>query len=235
MAVAISEPTPEVITTTDTNTLATAAFTPTANTILVAAVFARLSVNLTPTMADSEGSWTREYSATYALPDALVHSLHLFWRKVGGSPVSITPTFDCTGDDFTAASISVFQITPDVVVAGNPIRQVTSNSVNTGTDPNVTFSSALQAANGYVAGIGSSLAAPGITAPSGWTETGEVSVASPNHTAWGGYRAGGETGTTITATAASSIWGMVAAEILNDEPAIKIAAISSGYHLQGLR
>lgn len=221
MAVAISE-VAEVITTSNTDTITAGAFTPTANSILVALVSGKATV-VAPTMSDSEGSWTLKGSA-YAWPSGDdSHRTAVFWRKVGGSPISITPAAVFSGDDFSAAGLFIFEVIPDTVVSGDPIRQVAFNAtpISAVADPNVTFLSALQTANGYVAHIMTGTqSSTAITAPSGWTETGEQGVSAPGTGSWGGFRAGGETGTTITATMAAAIWVMVAVEIYNSEPAV---------------
>lgn len=217
MAIAISEPTPEVATTTNTDTLATAAFTPAANSVLVAIVHALDSVLPTPTFTDSEGAWTLKTVFNWPTGD-LAHCSYVFWRKVGGSPVSIQPTFDCTGDPFIGCAIHPFQAIPDVLVAGDPIRQVAVNdsALTPSANPSVTFASALKTANGYVASM--SREAVGVTPPTSWTETAEHTITAPGQCFWGAYRAGGETGTTITATAAAEHWAMLAVEVYNDQP-----------------
>jgi hypothetical protein len=219
MAVAVSE-VAELNSTSNATSYAVSAFTPAGNTILVAIVAAKACVTLTPTMTDSEGTWTRELSDLWN-DDS--HGMHVFWRKVDGTPVSITPTFDSAGDAASNCGIFIFQVTPDVVASGNPIRQVVINAIANSSsptaDPNVTFSSAPLTANGMVAAIMTNQnSSAHVTTPSGWTETGESGQANFD-TGWSGHlRAGGETSTTITATATSSLWVMAAVEVWNDEP-----------------
>lgn len=220
MAIAISEPTPAVITTTDGTSFATAAYTPSANSIQVFIVFAKGAPVPTPTLTDTEGAWTRKYVAT-PWPEGASHGAFMFYRKVGASPVSITPTFDCTGDDFSSCAIVTFEVIPDTVVTGDPIRQVAFGTDVSASvvEPNVTFASALVTTNGYVAAVCNATNSTNqFTEPSGWTETRELGVGTNNTGAAGYFRAGGETGTTYSITGATSSWAMLAVEILNDEP-----------------
>lgn len=222
MAIAISEPTPAVLTTTDTTTLATASYTPTANSIQVFIVFAKGSVDAAPTLSDAEiGNWTLKYvSALW--PDGSSHGAYVFYRKVGGSPVAITPTFTTT-DSWSGCGIVTFEIVPDVVVSGDPIRQVafrTDVQANgSSANPGVTFASAVLTDNGYVMGISNNQnSTTQFTAPSGWTETRELGVAANNTGQGGFYRAGGETGTTFNVTLGQTTFAALGVEIWNDEP-----------------
>ncbi len=209
--------------TTNGTSYAFGAFTPSANTVLVAAVVSIAGDGVTlPTLSDSEGAWTRH---SYNYPGAPAsRPITLFWRKVGASPVSITPTFDSTGDSLNGAMGAIWQFTPDTVVSGIPIRQTAFPSPESaGANAVCTFASALDTANGYgmISYCDNSPYAMD-SAPTGWTQDVDTGIASPSVGLWAGHRAGGETGTTITATdAATNVGrGSLAFEVYNAEPPV---------------
>jgi hypothetical protein len=123
---------------------------------------------------------------------------------------------DVTSDAGTACVAYMFSVTGHNAGLAVPIRQSITNTA-TSTNPTVTFAQALNTNNGYVAGwmgaLSSTNPANVSTPPTGWTEIGDNGLATPTSNASGAFRAGGETGTTIAFTAASTVWGMIAAEI----------------------
>ena len=219
MAMAVSE-VAELATTTDvTTTVALGTFTPSASSILVAYCrFAGSDLSTVGTLSDSEGAWTEirhEFGDTNK-------AWYLFYRKVDATPVSITPTFDNGGDTLSNAEALIYQFVPDVVVAGNPIRQTVYSAWASSTNPSIVFASALQTANGYIM-----VSANGVnpyamdSPPSSWTQTCDTGITEGNSGLWGAFRAGGETGTTITATnATSTFWQAYGVEVYNDEPPV---------------
>lgn len=210
-------------------------FTPAANSILYAIVVSSGSDGSTlPTLTDTEGTWTRKRSDFL---DAGVRGCHIFWRKVGGSPVEISPLFDAGADSLTGCMAAIHRVIPDVMPSGDPIRQIAFNGPVTSADPNVTFAANLLNTNGYIAHSFNGINPYAMTAPpTDWTQTVDSGHAAPAVGIWTGYREGGETGTVITATRGStSGWHMWGAEIWNEDPsAVPIAAISVGYHLRGI-
>lgn len=211
----------ELADTSNANDYAVAAYTPAADTIQVAFVCMSGSDGSTVgTFDDSEGAWT-ENNHWFRPVSSPVRCNYVFWRKVDATPVSITPTFHCT-DTGTGCAILILEYNPDTMPSGDPIRQATITvGVSPGpyTDFTYTYSSALLTGNGYGVLINTDVNPAGGTAPSGWTETMDTGHASPAKGFWGGFRAGGETGTSyITTGSSTSSYDAVAVEVWNEEP-----------------
>jgi hypothetical protein len=207
--IAATRPTVGVASTTNTNTYALAAFTPTANSLLVVMVYATGTVITTPTVTGGSLTWTREVIQVIGSNEQAI-----FWARVGGSPVSTTITFDCTGDNATGAIVEVVQFTGYDATTNNPIKQAkTSTATTTSTNANVVFATALGTSNGYYITWSAGLAANSSAPPSGWTESNDLAYSTPASNAAGAYRAGGETGTTYTFTSASSTWTSMGVEV----------------------
>lgn len=232
MAVAISEPTTSVVTTTDGTSLALGSYTPSADSIQVAICVGKGTLTDAATLTDTEGAWTRE--AVGQFWDATFLSrMWVFWRKVDASPVAINPTLDTGADGFTAAGIMIFEIIPDVMPSGNPIRQYKFNANNSGTtsvSPTITFNSAPLTGNGLVASaVHATNAADFVEPPTDWTETRELAVSSPGTGPAGAYRAGGQTTTGVTFTLDSAdLWSIFAVEVWNEEPPTNAARARLG-------
>lgn len=206
MAIAASRPVSGLASTSNLSSYAMTAFTPSANCLLVVLVGAQGTVQATPTMTGGSLTWTREAIANNIGGSGA--SQVIFWAKVGGSPVSTAPTFDCTGDAGTGCFMTVIEFTGYDVNAANPIQQTKMpTAATTSTDANITFASALNTLNGYAIAWGGGLAAGSSAAPSGWTEADDMGFASPTSNMSTAYRAGGEsTAGAFTFTNASTTW-----------------------------
>lgn len=217
MAIAITE-VAELATSNNQGDYDLGTFTPSADSILVALVIGAGSDQSTiGTLSDSEGAWTRKRTDFF---DA-TKVFHVFWRKVDSSPVEITPNFNNGADTLTGCGAVIYQVIPDTMPSGDPIRQTVFTPPASGTNPSVTFGSALLTGNGYLACIFNGTVQPAAidAAPSGWTGTADNGFTAPLVGFWAGFRAGGETGTTITATNAESQFvGMWGVEVWNEEP-----------------
>lgn len=217
MAINPSRPVAGLASTSNLSSYAMTAFTPSANSLLVVLVAAAGTVAATPTMTGGSLSWTRE-AISINIGSSGGEQV-IFWAKVGGSPVSTAPTFDCTGDAATGCLMSVVEFTGYDANAANPIQQTKMpTALTTSTNPNITFGSALNTLNGYVAGwVGGFNTAPQSTAPSGWTEADDLAISSPNANVASAYRAGGEsTAGPFAFTSASTTWMTWGAEIKVD-------------------
>lgn len=201
-----SEPVAEVVSTTNATSYAFGAFTPSANAILVVMVFATDTV-AAGSMSGGSLTWTRKASYTWG-----AHTAYLFWARTGGSPASTTITFDCTGDAASGVSMSVVQFTGGDVVTADPIRQFRYGTA-TAANPSVTFASNMSTSNGYCAAFGINRTTVTSAPPGSWTETHDTGYSTPNAGGSGAFRAGGETGATVTFTAASGTWAMYAVEV----------------------
>lgn len=203
--------------TTNGTSYAFSSFTPAANSILVAGIISIASDGVTmPTMSDAEGAWTR-FGSTYNATTARLFTW--FWRKVDATPVAITPTFDSTGDSLNGILGVIWEFIPDVVVAGSPVRQTAYTTEANVANAVITFGSALQTANGYaMMGYSDNNPYAMDAPPTGWTQDVDTGMTTPTIGLWGGHRAGGETGTTITATDAAITRSTIGIEIFNNEP-----------------
>jgi len=209
MAIAITEPVVEVADTSNATSYSTGAFTPTANSLIVIFVF---SVSTATNGGMSGGSLI--WNQAFRMPNRANSSIcFCYWARVGASPSSMTPTFDCS--DWGVAGgcmMSTFQVTGHNVDI--PIAQFATNVPGANSaDPNVTFGNNMNTNNGYMAAIFSQAGTPTVTPPASWTETMDTSIVSPTIGMAAGFREGGETGATITFTAASQNWVMGAIEI----------------------
>lgn len=206
MAIAISEPVAELASTTDGTSYAMGAFTPAADAILVVFVMTKGSMTVPGTMSGGGLTWTLKSNFLF---DVTVN-MRCFWAKTGASPASCTPTFDCTGDGASGCFMAAFELTGADIVTADPIKQLATGN-NSNADPTVTFAAALGTNNGYMAANGGDSQTS--TPPASWTETVDAAIATPTCSFAAAYRAGGETGTTVTFTRAASIWGMMAIEV----------------------
>ena len=207
MPIAASRPVAGLSVTTNLSSYAMTAFTPTANSLLVVFVSAVGTVAAAPTMTGGSLTWTRELHLTSI--SGSVTTQAIFWAKVGGSPVSTAPTFDCTGDAATGCSMTCIQFTGYDSNAANPIQQTKISAVLTnGTNGTITFDAALNTLNGYaIALVGAFTTAGNVTPPASWTEADDGGVGSPGQSLCTAYRAGGETTAgPFTFTHASTTW-----------------------------
>lgn len=207
MAIGASELVAEINSNADASTYAWGAITPTADSTLVALVFAAGTVAVSPTITGGL-TWALKTSVNYNTNN----TAYLFWANTGASPGSLTFTFDCTGDAATGCIGYMFQYTGSDVTTADPIRQF-KTAAATGANPAATFDAAADTSNGVGGGFGCSRNPPTSTPPGSWTEIGDVGHTSPTHGATAAYRAGGETGTTMTFTSASTNWGEVIFEV----------------------
>lgn len=209
-AIGVSEPAgaTETASSTDaTSYTGPGPWTPAANSILVAGVAATSTVLANPTMTGGGLTWTLRSSSLYNA----ISTVYVFTAVAGASPSSTTITFDCTGDGATGAVIGVVEVTGGNT--SNPVRQFKANNA-TSTNPTWTLDTAMDTNNGYFAFYGAPKNPPGTAAPTSWTLSLDTGHTSPTNGAAGAFRAGGETGTTVTFTDVDSLaWGGVAIEI----------------------
>jgi len=212
MGIQVSNPVANVASTANASSYSFNAFTPAANATLVMMAFAS---GTTAAGSVTGGlTWTKDSSQLYKSTS----TAYLFWANTGASPGSLTFAFDCTGDAATGCIAMIFQFTGSDVASGSPVAQ-SKTSATTAANPTITFLSNMNGNNAYCAGFGVPSNPPGATPPSiDWTEIADTGYNSPTSGAAGAYRANGETGTTITFTAASAAYGMLAIEINQSIP-----------------
>lgn len=206
-AIGVSEPVIEVATTTNSSTYAFGAFTPSNGSVLV--IIAAISGTATTTATVTGGlTWTQKCAVTYNTTDRT----YVLWAKVPDAPGSLTFTVDTGADAGTGAVMAMYQFTGADVITPDPIKQCATNAT-TAANPVATFSTALGTNNGYAAAFGMPRNPPTSTPPTSWTETHDTGYATPASGGSGAYRAGGETGTTVTFTSASAAYGIAAVEV----------------------
>lgn len=206
-AIGVTEPVAEVASTSNATSYAMTAFTPSANSTLVVMVFASGTVGA-GTMTGGSLSWTRKTSILFNSTS----TAYVFWANTGSSPASTTITFDCSADAATGAVMTAFQFTDSDVVTADPIKQV-KTAATTAANPTITFDAAMGTLNGYAAGFSVPRSPPASTPPTSWTEIADTGYSTPTGGASAAYRAGGETGSTVTFTSASAAYGMIAVEV----------------------
>lgn len=206
MALAVSEPTAEAADTANTTSYAPlTAYTPTANALQVVFVMASGTVAVA-TMTGGSLTWTLRHSRASGAGS----TLYCFTAQAGGSPASTDPTFDCTGDAATGVAMAVLEVTGHDQTTPEVQH---GDGAASGTNPVCTFGSSLNTNNCYLCAVGGNVSAPAYTEPGSFTETAEIGHASPNNGIEVCYRINGETGTTLTWSAASTNWVSVGIEI----------------------
>ncbi len=207
MALAVSEPVAEVLSTSNAATYSFGSFTPTAGALLVVMAFCTGSTTA-GTVANSVGTaftWTRADGTVYNTTDLA----EVFWAKVPASPGAITVTYTKGGaGNATGCCLVIFQITGTNVA----LRQSKANAA-TAANPTCTFTSAMQTGNAYCAGFGMPRNPPTSAPPTSWTEIADGGYTTPASGCSAAYRNGGETGSTVTFTSLSAAYGMVAVEV----------------------
>lgn len=206
-AIGVTEPTPEIAVTTNSATYAFAAFTPAANATVV--IIAALTGTATTTATVTGGlTWTQKCAVTFNTTDRV----YVMWANTGASPGSLTFTIDVTGDAATGAVMAMYQFTDSDQVTSDPLKQCATNAA-TAANPVATFGASMGTLNGYASAFGLPRSPPTSAPPASWTETHDVGYATPTSGGAGGFRAGGETGTTVTFTSASAAYGIAAVEV----------------------
>ncbi len=207
MAIAVSRPIAGSFDTANASSYSMSAFTPSANSLLVVFVAVSTSALAAPTMTGGSLTWVRQVVSTG------IDSLYLFYAIVGGSPVSTTITFDCTGDAGTGCIMMMAQYTGHDTTT--PIRQTKNAGPTSSTNATVTFDSALLTANGYFIGWGGQLSsATNSVPPGGWTEGDDSIYSTPSRNGASAYRAGGETTAgPFTFTNSSTNWAALGVEV----------------------
>lgn len=206
-AIGVTEPVAEISSTANAASYAFGAFTPSAGSVLVMIVAVSGSV---VTTATGTGGliWTQKCAVTFNTTDRLF----VLWAKVPTGTGSLTISIDVTGDNGTGAVGGMFQFTDVDLITRDPIRQCATNAT-TAANPVATFASSMITTNGYAAGFGMPRNPPTSAAPASWTETYDAGQGTPAQGGSGGFRAGGETGTTVTFTSASAAYGIAAVEV----------------------
>jgi hypothetical protein len=192
------------------STYTSGAFTPAANDLLVVFVTAKATTDVA-TLSDSQGG-------TYSLIASGVKAsggdtFYVFVADQLASAVSMTVTFDCTGDAATSAVISVARVSGMTKTGATAARQTAKveNQTSGGT-PAVTFASSVLTGNPTLALVANNGNPAGVTEPTGWTEQADTGIETNG--AEYASRDSGFTGTTITwGSTSGSAFGALAIEL----------------------
>lgn len=213
--VAVSEPIVEISSTANAGTYAFGSFTPTANAALVILAYGSgtVGVGSVSNTCSCLSDWTRFATTTY---NAGADTAYAYIARANSSTSASVITVSTGADNATGMVAAIFSITGQ---EGMYIRQF-KTSATTAANPTVTLDIALDTNSAYAAGFGMPRNPPTSTAPASWTETMDAGQGTPAQGAAAAFRAGGETGTTITFTSASAAYGMLAVEVymLGDIP-----------------
>jgi hypothetical protein len=213
-AIGVSEPVAEIASTSNSATYAFGAFTPSSNAVLV--IIAAASGEAITTATVTGGlTWKQKCAVTYNSTSRA----YALWAYTGSSPGSLTFTIDFGADSATGIVMSMYQFTGVQLGSTDPILQCATNAT-TAANPVATFASAMNTNNGYAAAFGMGRNPPTSTPPASWTETHDTGYGTPTSGAAGAYRAGGETGTTVTFTSASADYGIIAVEVCESAAAL---------------
>jgi hypothetical protein len=194
--------------TTNVTSYAGTAFTPAANELCVAFVTVTASRidsgNGRAALSDTQNlGWVL---VDFALKATSADSCYVFVASKLAANSATTPTFDCTGDAGTGATIQVFGISGMTRTGIDAVRQTAkqSNGAAAAT-PAPVFASACLTGN-VVAGIVNNAGTAGSveTPPAGWTEGDDTGYITPSTGAEYAFINSGFTGTTVTWGAASA-------------------------------
>lgn len=194
--------------TNNTNSYPGTAGTPAAGDLLICFV----SATATVAAGAMTGTWTWTRLTSFT-KNAGADTMYVFWAYASAA-TSTTPTFTCTGDNATGASIYCLRVTGAEGQQVPSVRQFVTNAASTA-NPSVTMRAPILTDNGCV-GFAANGTAGAVqwTAPGSWSENAEVGATSPNGSMEVASRASGETLTTITWTNSNtSAWGAIVLEL----------------------
>jgi hypothetical protein len=215
--IVVAEGAAEIASTTNAQTYNFPSVTLSGNAVVVILAFVKVTT-ATGAINNVSGdalTWTKATNFAWPTGDNS-HQAYIFWAKTPASPAASVYQIDVTtGTNATGCGAVMFQFTGADLVTANPIKQIAANDSGTGggTNANGTFGAALGTNNGYAAGwmgaLGSNSSAP----PGSWTEIADAGFTGPTSNVSGAFRAGGETGTSVTFTNASTLWAFTAVEV----------------------
>ena len=226
-AITSSEAVAEIVSTSNATSYSFSSFTPPTNSTLVvlAGVRGTTQVGSIQNISGTSLTWTKQTSITFG---GGTHTVYAFWARTGSSTAASVYAVNVSGGANATGCIAyMFAFAGSDLTSSTPIRQHAINQA-TSTNPTVTFGSARSTSSGYAAAwfgaLSSSNPANVSTAPTGWTEVGDNGFATPTTNGSGAYRAEGETSTSVSFTAASTAWGMIAVEVSVQPPPPPAAA-----------
>lgn len=207
MALAVTIPVAVLADTSNVESYSFAAFTPSANSLLV--VF----VNAIATVAEADvsgGSLT--WFPLMSVIGGSTRRDTCFFAEVGASPASTTITWTCTGDAATGVVGIVYQITG--YNTGKIFGSYNFKGNTTGANPFISLDRNMNTNNAYMAMYSSTTNNPPTsTQPASWTEDADTGFGSPTTGISAAHRIGGESSNTVTFTAASQTYDILFVEV----------------------
>lgn len=210
MALAFTALAAATASTSNTNSYAGNAGTPSSGDLLICFVSAQTTV----AAGAMTGQWTWNLLTSFT-KNSGADTIYVFWARTTGT-TSTTPTFDCTGDNATGCIISCIRVTGQEGGGAPYLRQMKTATGSTA-NPAVAMDTAILTGNGCLGFCANGTnSAVQFTAPStggGWTEVHEVSHTNSPHGATTVSKVSGETGSTITWTNSNTTaWGAIILE-----------------------
>ena len=210
-SITITSPTLGVASTSNVASYALAAFTPTANNLLI--VFATVSGNTAAGTVTGGGlTWVPITNVVFATGANIICA---YYAKVGASPALTTVTYTTSGSNGSGAVLTILQAAGYDSLTNNPIKQntVTSSGGISNANVSITFTSPIITTNAICATLGGGLTAGSITQPTGFTETDDIAYITPSTTGETCYATSGNTATTYAFTHATTFVGAIGLEI----------------------
>ncbi len=172
MAITVTELV-ETVSTSNTESIASASYTPTANRGLIAFAYCT-ATNVTPTSIAGNGlTWTLEDNQAQG-----ANRLYTFSALSGASPSTGAFTFSLVGNPVTAFHVWVGEFTGCDLT--DHVRQVASESIAISTAPTATFAQATESDCAIIGAVCRLANPPAMTPPTGYTEIMDAGVNNPS-------------------------------------------------------
>lgn len=204
----------------DNSSFATASITPTANRLILAAIYnSKSTAPAAPTLSGNGLTWVSIATIIFNEGQAVERRISLF-RAMGASPSAGAMTIDFAGVNQTSCGWSIFELdgidTSGTNGSGAIVQSVTNELTVSGTSLTVTLAAFGSTDNGAVAVFGVRDAVV-ITPDTGWTEIHDINWTLPGSALETQWRADNDT-TAVASWTGNEIAGGIAAEI-------KVAAV----------
>lgn len=202
--------------TTNASTYTTASFTPVAGDLIV--VFVHSSgVTIASTGTTSAGIGFSQVET--ALDASSANTSYMFVATSFATATAQTFTFNCTGTTATGAAWDVYCVAGMTLTGAAAVKQTATLDNHASGTPSVAFTSNALTGNPTFGSIGNATNPATMTAPTGWTEGGDVGYATPTTGLETVFRASGFTSMGITwGSSSASAFGAIIAEMDTSVP-----------------
>lgn len=221
MVLAVSEPVNAIDSTVNGRTYSFASFTPTGDSLLVLITeVTGTGIDLLDPSDDETFTWIERVMVGGASTRFAIWTSQMAVSP-GANVVDINTHAD---DEGTGCMGQLFEVTGHDTTTPHVQSQGNDTGLSS-TDPNWTPASALNTNNCYLGCVFNSDATPNIDPPTSWTELTDEGHFTPSTGMEAAYRVNGETGTTITWGASSTLWRVLGIEIAVASAAIPIISL----------